>query len=140
MALAGPSQHGRDERSRTDLNFADRFEAMAFIEGDVLRLRRFEVRQRTFSVALSERMAHQFRPEALTLRSRIDADLRQVPMRLSWMGLFHPLERRQQVIEVFALRLQHRRSFAFVELAGAAVVVAALVANNLYLRGVSTKR
>ena len=40
-------------------------------------------------------------------------------------------------IIVFAIEAALGRSFAAVELAGAAIVVAALVANNLYLRGVS---
>jgi drug/metabolite transporter (DMT)-like permease len=43
-------------------------------------------------------------------------------------------------IGVFAIEAALGRSFAAVELAGAAVVIAALVANNLYLRGVSTSR
>jgi drug/metabolite transporter (DMT)-like permease len=41
---------------------------------------------------------------------------------------------------VFAIEAALGRSFAAIELAGAAVVIGALVANNLYLRGVSTRR
>ena len=41
---------------------------------------------------------------------------------------------------VFAIEAALGRSFAASELAGAAVVIGALVANNLYLRGVSTRR
>jgi drug/metabolite transporter (DMT)-like permease len=41
---------------------------------------------------------------------------------------------------VFAIEAALGRSFAAVELAGAAVVVAALAANNLYLRGASASR
>jgi len=41
---------------------------------------------------------------------------------------------------VFGIEAALGRSFAAIELAGAAVVVGALVANNLYLRGVSTSR
>jgi drug/metabolite transporter (DMT)-like permease len=41
---------------------------------------------------------------------------------------------------VFAIEAWLGRSFAPVELAGAAMVVGALIANNLYLRGVSTRR
>lgn len=43
-------------------------------------------------------------------------------------------------IGVFAIEAGLGRSFAAIELAGAAVVIAALVANNLYLRGTSTRR
>ena len=43
-------------------------------------------------------------------------------------------------IGVFAIEAALGRSFAAVELAGAAVVIGALVANNLYLRGASTSR
>ena len=43
-------------------------------------------------------------------------------------------------IIVFAIETSLGRSFSLVQLAGAAVVVAALAANNLYLRGVSTRR
>jgi drug/metabolite transporter (DMT)-like permease len=41
---------------------------------------------------------------------------------------------------VFGIEAALGRSFSAIELAGAAVVVASLVANNLYLRGVSTSR
>jgi drug/metabolite transporter (DMT)-like permease len=41
---------------------------------------------------------------------------------------------------VFAIEAALGRGFAPIELAGAAVVIAALVANNLYLRGTSTRR
>lgn len=41
---------------------------------------------------------------------------------------------------VFAIEAALGRSFAAIELAGAAVVIGALVANNLYLRGLSTSR
>ena len=41
---------------------------------------------------------------------------------------------------VFGIEAALGRSFSAVELAGAGVVIAALVANNLYLRGVSTRR
>lgn len=43
-------------------------------------------------------------------------------------------------IGVFAIEAGLGRSFSAIELAGAAVVIAALVANNLYLRGISTRR
>jgi drug/metabolite transporter (DMT)-like permease len=43
-------------------------------------------------------------------------------------------------IGVFAIEASLGRSFAAIELAGAAVVIGALVANNLYLRGTSTSR
>jgi drug/metabolite transporter (DMT)-like permease len=43
-------------------------------------------------------------------------------------------------VGVFAIEASLGRSFAGVELAGAAIVIAALVANNLYLRGLSTSR
>ncbi len=43
-------------------------------------------------------------------------------------------------IGVFAIEASLGRSFAAIEIAGAAVVIAALVANNLYLRGVSARR
>ena len=43
-------------------------------------------------------------------------------------------------VGVFAIEAALGRSFAAIELAGAAVVIGALVANNLYLRGVSTSR
>jgi drug/metabolite transporter (DMT)-like permease len=43
-------------------------------------------------------------------------------------------------VGVFAIEAALGRSFALVELAGAAIVIAALVANNLYLRGTSTRR
>lgn len=43
-------------------------------------------------------------------------------------------------VGVFAIEAALGRSFALIELAGAAVVIAALVANNLYLRGTSTSR
>jgi drug/metabolite transporter (DMT)-like permease len=43
-------------------------------------------------------------------------------------------------IGVFGIEAALGRSFAAIELAGAAVVIGALVANNLYLRGVSTSR
>jgi len=43
-------------------------------------------------------------------------------------------------IGVFAIEAALGRSFASAELAGAAVVIGALVANNLYLRGTSTSR
>jgi hypothetical protein len=43
-------------------------------------------------------------------------------------------------IGVFAIEASLGRSFAGLELAGAAVVIGALVANNLYLRGTSTSR
>jgi drug/metabolite transporter (DMT)-like permease len=43
-------------------------------------------------------------------------------------------------VGVFAIEAALGRSFTAVELAGAALVVAALVANNLYLRGRSTSR
>jgi drug/metabolite transporter (DMT)-like permease len=41
---------------------------------------------------------------------------------------------------VFGIEAWLGRSFSAVELAGAVIVVAALIANNLYLRGVSTRR
>ena len=41
---------------------------------------------------------------------------------------------------VFGIEAWLGRSFSAVELAGALIVVAALIANNLYLRGVSTRR
>lgn len=41
---------------------------------------------------------------------------------------------------VFAIEAALGRSFAALELAGAAIVIGALVANNLYLRGVSSRR
>jgi drug/metabolite transporter (DMT)-like permease len=43
-------------------------------------------------------------------------------------------------VGVFAIEAGLGRSFAAIELVGAAVVIGALVANNLYLRGVSTSR
>jgi drug/metabolite transporter (DMT)-like permease len=43
-------------------------------------------------------------------------------------------------VGVFAIEAALGRSFAAIELAGAAVVIGALVANNLYLRGASTRR
>jgi drug/metabolite transporter (DMT)-like permease len=43
-------------------------------------------------------------------------------------------------VGVFAIEAALGRSFAPVELAGAALVIGALVANNLYLRGASTRR
>jgi drug/metabolite transporter (DMT)-like permease len=43
-------------------------------------------------------------------------------------------------IIVFGIEAALGRSFAAIELAGAALVIAALVANNLYLRGASTRR
>ena len=43
-------------------------------------------------------------------------------------------------IGVFGIETALGRSFAPIELAGALTVIAALVANNLYLRGVSTRR
>jgi hypothetical protein len=43
-------------------------------------------------------------------------------------------------VGVFAIEAALGRSFAPIELAGAAVVIAALVANNLYLRGTRTSR
>jgi drug/metabolite transporter (DMT)-like permease len=43
-------------------------------------------------------------------------------------------------VMVFAIEASLGRSFAAVELAGAALVIGALVANNLYLRGASTSR
>ena len=43
-------------------------------------------------------------------------------------------------VGVFAIEAALGRSFAAIELAGAATVVLALVANNLYLRGASTSR
>jgi drug/metabolite transporter (DMT)-like permease len=43
-------------------------------------------------------------------------------------------------IGVFGIEAALGRSFTAVELAGALTVVGALVANNLYLRGVSTRR
>jgi drug/metabolite transporter (DMT)-like permease len=43
-------------------------------------------------------------------------------------------------VGVFAIEAALGRSFAAVELAGAAVVIGALVANNLYLRGASARR
>jgi drug/metabolite transporter (DMT)-like permease len=43
-------------------------------------------------------------------------------------------------IGVFAIEASLGRSFAAIEIVGAAVVIGALVANNLYLRGVSARR
>jgi drug/metabolite transporter (DMT)-like permease len=43
-------------------------------------------------------------------------------------------------VGVFAIEAALGRSFAPIELAGAALVIGALVANNLYLRGASTRR
>jgi drug/metabolite transporter (DMT)-like permease len=43
-------------------------------------------------------------------------------------------------VMVFAIEASLGRSFAIVELAGAALVIGSLVANNLYLRGASTSR
>jgi drug/metabolite transporter (DMT)-like permease len=43
-------------------------------------------------------------------------------------------------VGVFAIEAALGRSFAAVEIAGAAIVIGALVANNFYLRGVSTRR
>jgi drug/metabolite transporter (DMT)-like permease len=43
-------------------------------------------------------------------------------------------------VGVFAIEAALGRSFAWVELAGAALVIGALAANNFYLRGVSTSR
>lgn len=43
-------------------------------------------------------------------------------------------------VGVFAIEAALGRSFAAIELAGALIVIGALVANNLYLRGVSTSR
>jgi drug/metabolite transporter (DMT)-like permease len=43
-------------------------------------------------------------------------------------------------IGVFAIEAALGRSFAAIELGGAAIVIGALVANNLYLRGASTSR
>jgi drug/metabolite transporter (DMT)-like permease len=43
-------------------------------------------------------------------------------------------------VSVFGIEAALGRSFGWVELAGAALVIAALVANNLYLRGVSARR
>jgi drug/metabolite transporter (DMT)-like permease len=43
-------------------------------------------------------------------------------------------------IGVFAIEAALGRSFEAIELAGAGMVIAALAANNLYLRGASTKR
>lgn len=43
-------------------------------------------------------------------------------------------------IGVFAIEAALGRSFTAIELAGAAIVIGALVANNLYLRGLSTSR
>lgn len=43
-------------------------------------------------------------------------------------------------VGVFAIEAALGRSFAAIELGGAAMVIAALVANNLYLRGISSRR
>jgi drug/metabolite transporter (DMT)-like permease len=43
-------------------------------------------------------------------------------------------------IGVFGIEAALGRSFAVIEIAGAGIVIGALVANNLYLRGVSTSR
>ena len=41
---------------------------------------------------------------------------------------------------VFGIEAALGRSFTLVEIGGAALVIAALAANNLYLRGTSTRR
>jgi hypothetical protein len=43
-------------------------------------------------------------------------------------------------VGVFAIEAALGRSFATIELAGAALVIGALAANNLYLRGASASR
>jgi len=43
-------------------------------------------------------------------------------------------------VSVFAIEAGLGRSFAFIEIGGAAMVIGALVANNLYLRGTSARR
>ena len=43
-------------------------------------------------------------------------------------------------IGVFGIEAALGRSFAAIEIGGALLVIGALVANNLYLRGVSTRR
>ncbi|HEX6267439.1 MAG TPA: hypothetical protein VFZ81_11155, partial [Burkholderiales bacterium] len=43
-------------------------------------------------------------------------------------------------ISVFGIEAALGRSFSAAEIVGAAVVIGALVANNLYLRGISTSR
>jgi hypothetical protein len=43
-------------------------------------------------------------------------------------------------VGVFGIEAALGRSFSAVELVGAALVIGALVANNLYLRGLSTRR
>src|SRR5688572_22480033 len=101
---AWPAQHGRDTRPRPDLDFGDHLEAEALVDADVLRLRRLQVRERLFAVAAGERMPHQGRAEALALPGRVDADLRQVPVRFARVRLFHLLEGGEQVVEVFPLR------------------------------------
>ena len=48
-------------------------------------------------------MTHQLGSEALPLRIRVDAYLRQVSMRFARVRLFHPFERGEQIVKMLAI-------------------------------------
>ena len=85
-------QHGRHHRRGAALDPAGDLEAVALIQGNVARVRAFEVGRDALFVAAPKRVLHQQRAEPLPDPVRIGGDQGKVPMRLVRMMLGHAFQ------------------------------------------------
>jgi hypothetical protein len=73
------------------LDAAPHLESVTLVERHVARVGRFEIGQRAFAIADCQRMAEQCAAQTSALMPRVDADQRQIPVRLARMKIGHLL-------------------------------------------------
>src|SRR5688572_25853048 len=104
LTSAGPPKHRRHTRCCTHLKLLHDFEAEPLVERDVARVRRLQIGQRAVLIAAGDGVTHQLRSKSLALSLWVDANHRQIPMRLFGMRLIHFLKGGQEVVQVLGLR------------------------------------
>src|SRR5206468_3591245 len=100
LATSAPprlAQHGHDRGRPAGLDGAQDLEAVPLIERYVPGVRRFEIGRRSVAITGCEPVLQQRRAMSLPLARRVDADQRQIPMRLLGMMTTHLLDDREHV-------------------------------------------
>src|SRR6516165_12541837 len=99
------AEHRRDRRAGSDPDCAQKLVSVPPIEGNVPRVAAFEIGRRTVAVEAGVCVLHQQRAEPAVLPAWINADQRQVPMRLGRMVAPHLI---QSFEDELSLRLGNR--------------------------------
>src|SRR5919201_4068626 len=89
---AGGAQHRKKGRRRSRLDRTQNLEALRLIQLDIGRVGGFEVSREMIPVAAAKGFPQERRPAALALMGGIDADQRQVPVRVARMVARHLFE------------------------------------------------